>query len=224
MHDTIDSKIRVFSYLVAGLLLIGAPGTIRAESGATTVIKAPAVADSTAAAPDAGSVTFNSLTGATPPASSSPGEITLGAKSYTATEGLTRKIVVKRVFGTKGAVSVNYVTKSKTAIVGQDFVLKKGTLTWANGDAADKIVKVKILQDGVAESNEVFLFQLNTPVGLTLIAPTKATVTIASNDVPVLVGASAAFSDPLAGTAAALAGDSLAWFLSAVAPESDEVE
>jgi hypothetical protein len=165
-------------------------------------------------------VSYNSLTGATPPPASSPGEITLSAKAYATAEGLKRKIIVKRVFGTKGAVSASYVTKSKTAIAGKDFILKKGTLSWADGDASDRIVKVNILQDGVAESNEVFIFQLNNPVGLILIAPTKANVTIASNGVPAL--ASAAVSDPMAGLAATLGGEGLSWFVGSVAPDDDE--
>lgn len=58
------------------------------------------------------------------------------------------QIPVSRTQGTSGAVSVDYATTNAgTATAGVDFRPVKGTLTWADGDTADKIITVPLIAD-----------------------------------------------------------------------------
>jgi hypothetical protein len=181
MDTRLRSSVVVSLVVLTCLLNMGIPEKARAEESSSVVIKAPDGGGTGVALPAASTVSYNSVTGATP----SPGEICLATTTYKASEGVRRKIVLKRLYGTKGKVSATYTTTSKTAVSGIDFISKKGTVTWADGDSADKIVKIDILQDGLAEPNETFLFKLTSSTGAPLIAPIKAVVTIGANTVPV---------------------------------------
>jgi hypothetical protein len=77
--------------------------------------------------------------------------------------------------------SVNWATTSGTATAGADFPAASGTLTWAVGDGAPKIINVAISQDAVLESLETFAVNLSSPVNTT-IKPSGATATISITD------------------------------------------
>jgi hypothetical protein len=111
-----------------------------------------------------------------------PGQICFGASAYSAQEGTKRKITVRRINGSAGTVSVSYWMKPKTALAWKDYTPKSGTLTWTNGQTASKTIKIAIQADGKVEGNEVFQILLKSPVGTTLAAPTKATITILGNN------------------------------------------
>ncbi len=110
-----------------------------------------------------------------------PGQICFAAATYAAQEGVKRKIVVRRINGSDGTVSVQYTTKAKTALAGQDYLTQSGTLTWTNGQTASQTIKLAIPIDGKKEPNETFQVLLKNPVGTTLAAPAKTTVTISGN-------------------------------------------
>jgi len=59
-------------------------------------------------------------------------------------------VIVNRVNGTDGAVSVDYSTTDGTALAGQDYTAASGTLSWANGDSSAKSFSVVIVNDNVA--------------------------------------------------------------------------
>jgi hypothetical protein len=110
-----------------------------------------------------------------------PGQFCFAAATYIAQEGVKRKIVVKRINGSIGTVSVQYTTKAKTGLAGQDYLTQSGTLTWTNGQTASQTIKIAILADGKKEANETFQVLLKNPVGGTLVAPSKTIVTIPAN-------------------------------------------
>ena len=91
-------------------------------------------------------------------------------------------VSVSRSNGTYGASSVNYATANGTALAGSDYTATNGTLTWADGDAADKSIKVMILDDAVYETNETFTVSLSSVSGATLGSIVSSSVTITDND------------------------------------------
>ncbi len=96
-------------------------------------------------------------------------------------EGKTAIVHVRRVGGSEGTVSVRYKTVGRSAQPGEDYLHRAGVLTWQDGDALPRKVKVPILADGIAEPSEQFkvrLFDLN---GAEFGDPSVATVWIAAN-------------------------------------------
>ncbi len=91
-------------------------------------------------------------------------------------------VYVSRSNGTYGVSSVNYATANGTALAGSDYTATNGTLTWADGDAADKSIKVMILDDAVYETNETFTVRLSSVSGATLGSIVSNSVTIIDND------------------------------------------
>lgn len=88
---------------------------------------------------------------------------------------------VVRTNGAEGAASVNFKTADKTALAGQDYKSKTGTLTWGNGDAAPKTIQVTIVNDTVTEPKELFKVILSNATGAKLGYPRVAKVAIAAN-------------------------------------------
>jgi hypothetical protein len=126
-----------------------------------------------------------------PPPPPSPGSISIvvPAGGYSILENVTPlTVTVRRSGGTDGAVAVNYHTTSGTANrflgfeVQTDFVPASGTLTWANGDSADKTFIVQIIDFDFlffSEPNETFNVVLSNPTnGATLGTPSTTVVTI----------------------------------------------
>lgn len=202
--NTVRPGLMGLTFVVAALLVAGTPRRGRAASltagtgVATPRVKPAAVAPQVSAVVAAGAA-YNSVSGATPPNPSAPGEICFAAKSLTAKEGAVRKVTVQRVFGSYGTVSVSYRMKAGTASAGADYVAKKGTLTWLSGDTTPKVIKIPIVADGLPESNERFQVTLFGAVGATLIAPVTTTLTI-TGDLP-------AAPAPLAAAAGGMAFD-----------------
>jgi uncharacterized delta-60 repeat protein len=88
-------------------------------------------------------------------------------------------LTVSRSFGVSGAVTVNYSTASGTATAGSDFYATSGSVTWADGDGADKQVLVPIRPDSLDDGGESFTFNLTGISGGTLIAAqSSATITL----------------------------------------------
>ena len=74
---------------------------------------------------------------------------------------------VRRSGPFKGPLTVNYSTEAISAVAGQDFTTMNGTLTWADGDTADKQIVVPILSDNLVEGDEQFKVTLTEPDGTT---------------------------------------------------------
>ena len=77
-------------------------------------------------------------------------------------------------------VTVNYATKPGTALPGQDYHGKSGTLIFNPGDTT-KVIAVKIINDTVPEPTESFIFRLSAPTNATF-ANSDAMVTINDDD------------------------------------------
>ncbi len=148
---------------------------------------------------------------------SPPGQLCFAASAYSAQEGALCTVKVKRVFGSSGTVSVTCVTKSVTATGPQDYTAKTNTLTWTNGQTAAQSFVIPIRADGKPEGAETFQVVLKNPVGATLAAPLKTTVTILANTKGVSSGATVAATqrDKLA---EALDGEGLVWLTSSRLP------
>ena len=114
-----------------------------------------------------------------------PGAFTLGAASYSVSEGAGNvNITINRVGGSDGAVTVDWRTQAQTASYGADYGdFEWTTLTFAAGETS-KTLPVSIVDDTLVEGDETFQVQLGNPTGgATLGTTTTSTVTIKDNDV-----------------------------------------
>lgn len=112
------------------------------------------------------------------------GSIQLSGSGYSINENAgTVTITATRTGGSSGAVGISYATSNGTATAGSDYTAASGTLSWADGDTADKTFTVSITNDTAVESNETFNVTLSSPTGgATLGTPSSAVVTILDND------------------------------------------
>jgi hypothetical protein len=87
-------------------------------------------------------------------------------RTYQATEnkGLV-EIAVIRANSTVGEVSVNYQAIDATAKTGEDYQLKSGTLSWADGEEGEKSFEISLVQNNRAEPNESFMLGLSDVTG-----------------------------------------------------------
>jgi hypothetical protein len=118
------------------------------------------------------------------PFTQSPGVLALSAATYAVAEGTaTLSVPVRRSGGTSGSASVTVTVSSGTATAGADYtVTSPVTLSWSDGDAADKNVTITIVNDVQPESSETFQIALSNAVGASLGSPSSATATISDND------------------------------------------
>jgi plastocyanin len=94
------------------------------------------------------------------------GTLRFSLGSYSVGEGGgSTNIVVQRINGDDGAVSVQYSAAGGTATAGQDFTAVSGTLNWADNDDSPKTFSVPVLNDSTDESNETVLLTLSNPTG-----------------------------------------------------------
>src|SRR3954470_2028642 len=117
-----------------------------------------------------------------PPPAGALGTVQLKATPASVAEGAgSVDIVVMRSGGSTGAVSVAVTTEAGTAIAGQDFTATSTTVQFADGDAADKIVGIPLVNDGVTEGTETFKVSMTSAANP--FAP-PITVTIVDDDPP----------------------------------------
>lgn len=94
----------------------------------------------------------------------------------------TIDVVVTRENGTSGTVTVDYETVDLTATAGSDYVVARGRVTFAAGEAATNIT-LRIEDDTETEEPERFLVRLLSTTGGALIAsPNEMSVRILSDD------------------------------------------
>ena len=94
----------------------------------------------------------------------------------------TLAVAVRRTGGSSGSVTVNYSPVDGTATNGSDYTLAAGTLTWADGDSADKTISVAIINDTLTEFAETFAIQLTNITGGAVLTTTNEVVTISDDD------------------------------------------
>lgn len=118
-----------------------------------------------------------------------PGILQFNTATYEAAEsGGNVKIVVTRMGGSDGAISVEYKAFAGSAAPDSDFTAASGTLTFAAGDTTAKSANVHIVNDQSVEKNETVRLSLTGPTGgATLGPPSAALLIIVDDDQPVVV-------------------------------------
>jgi len=113
-----------------------------------------------------------------------PGTLQFSAATYSANEnGANTTITITRTGGSAGAVGVSFSSSNGTATAGSDYTTTTQTITFANGDTANKTVTIPILDDTTFEGNETVNLTLSSPTGgATLGSPSTATLTIVDNE------------------------------------------
>ena len=111
---------------------------------------------------------------------SSSGSVQLDTAADNVVEGVgSITVAVSRTGGSAGAISVDYATADDTALTGTDYLASSGTLSWTDGDTADKTITVPVLNRGLTSGSTLFLVNLSAPAGgATLGAPVQEAVTI----------------------------------------------
>jgi hypothetical protein len=112
------------------------------------------------------------------------GTLRFASASYGVNEGGgSVDVLVNRVGGADGAVSVNFATGTGSALADADFTTDSGTLFWPAGDASARVINIPILQDAIAEGAENFTVTLAAPDGAAVLGvPSTTTVSIADDD------------------------------------------
>ena len=113
------------------------------------------------------------------------GLIQFSAPTYTIGEaGVNATITVKRTDGSAGAVSARFDTSNNSATAGDDYTaVTNFTVSFADGDTADKTVTIPITDDSVFEGNETVNLALTNATGGAQIGPQgTAVLTITDND------------------------------------------
>jgi hypothetical protein len=118
--------------------------------------------------------------------------LTFAAAAFAGAEGAGADFVVKRTLDTHGVVTIDYATGDGTATAASgDYTPTRGTLTWADGDTADKTVHVAIAADGINEGRETINLTLSSPTGNAQAGPRAAApITIAPSDGVTIAGSS----------------------------------
>ena len=93
-------------------------------------------------------------------------------------ENSTAVVQVRRTGGSSGTVSITYATANGTARSGTDFTAANGTLTWTDGDTADKSFEIDVAADSSAEGKENFVVELSIPTGGVNLGASQLTVQI----------------------------------------------
>eukprot|EP00736_Rhodelphis_marinus_P003542 Rmarinus@m.9672 len=112
-----------------------------------------------------------------------PGFASFDKASYT-TKETDRKVrlTVQRINGSSGQVSVGYRTEDVSAVAGQDYIAKTGTLVFENGESS-KIIEIEVMEDFQYEKDETFIVELLEPTGgLQLGETSKCVVTIVGDE------------------------------------------
>jgi hypothetical protein len=118
----------------------------------------------------------------------------------------TAQVHVSRTNGSSGAASVTYRSfdaaygiAQGTAEPGYDYTAVSGTLSWADGDSADKIISVPILNNPTATGSPWFSLELSSPVGAILVEPPLAKVILNDPNPAPVIEVVAPSSGPSAG-------------------------
>ena len=107
------------------------------------------------------------------------GDVTLSASTYSvAGSAGSITLTLRRSGGTSGALSVSYKTVAETALAGKQFTAETGTVTWANGDGANKTFTIPILNTAPSASTKYFAVRLTAGTGTIVGSPSNAIVDI----------------------------------------------
>lgn len=106
-----------------------------------------------------------------------PGALRFTAARYPVAENHGAvQLVVERIGGSDGAVSVRVASEDATALAGSDYQAVDTVLTWAAGVGGTQTVPVPVLFDLVEEGREHFVVRLREPGGGAALGPLSGTV------------------------------------------------
>jgi uncharacterized protein (DUF2249 family) len=116
--------------------------------------------------------------------SSEPGTLQFSSAMYSVGEdGMSIDVIVNRVGGKDGAVTVDCASSEDSATAGEDYSEFDGTLSWDDQDDGDQSCTVSIFDDADFEGDETFYMTLgNATGGATIGDPDTAEVTIIDDD------------------------------------------
>ena len=117
-----------------------------------------------------------------------PGVLGLASPSYGVVENAgVAQLIVQRQGGTAGPISVHYTTVSQGEVGPNDFVAASGEVSWADGEAGDREIDVRIVDDATHEADEAFRVELSGPTGGATLGPAgQAAVVVIHDDDPEL--------------------------------------
>ena len=171
---------------------------------ANKTISIPIINDTTAEANETVNLTLSSPTGGATLGTPSTAVLTItdndvalpagtlqfSAATYSVGENAgNAAVIVTRTGGSSGAVSVSFATSNGTATAPGDYTAVSQTVSFADGDTANKTISIPIINDTTAEANETVNLTLSSPTGgATLGTPSTAVLTITDNDVALPAG------------------------------------
>jgi len=97
-------------------------------------------------------------------------------------EGDSAKLLLRRIGSSANAASVQFATANGRATTPADYIAATGTVTWAAGDAAHKIVTIATTEDTVQEQPENFFVDFSNAVGAQWFGPARAPIIIRDDD------------------------------------------
>jgi hypothetical protein len=114
----------------------------------------------------------------------SPGQLRFSGSALTVGEAAgDATLMIERVAGSTGAISVRVTSTGGTATAGQDYTGVATTIRFADGDSAAKPVSFAINNDAMDEQDETVLLALSDPTGgATLLSPAEITTTVTIRD------------------------------------------
>lgn len=173
-------------YLGSASVHTNAGGNVNFTATLTNAVTAGQIVTATASETQIGSLysrtsEFSPCLTVSPP----PGEVKLSSAAYGASESNANvAIIVSRINGSSGTITVNYATSNGTAAAGEDYSATSGTLTFAGGETA-KLLSIPVLNDSKDEPDETLNVTISNPTGgATLANPSTAVVTLTDNDDP----------------------------------------
>ncbi len=113
------------------------------------------------------------------------GRLSFASTLFSVTEASgSATITFRREGGTTGAVSVGFTTAAGgTASPGDDYLPTLTTVSWGNGDGADKTATVSIVDDALTEPTETVDLVLSSPTnGAVLGTPSEASLEILDDE------------------------------------------
>ena len=91
-------------------------------------------------------------------------------------------VTVSRTGGSAGAVNVTVSTSDGTATAPDDYLADSQTLSWADGDDADKTFTVSLVADLATENDETVNLTLSAPTGGATLGTAQLLLTIVDDD------------------------------------------
>lgn len=115
------------------------------------------------------------------------GALQFSQPSFTFAEGTYfANVVVVRVGGAVGTVTVKFSTSNDTATAGSDYSPSSNTLTFTNGETAKNLF-IQLLDDTLNEINERFYLHLEMPTGGAVLGPQAVVPLIITDNDPILL-------------------------------------